>query len=109
MLLKSKFANNPTCRKHTITVCCTQKNSNIQSKFNAFIEKKRELDRSRWEKIKEISRTIDHIAKNDLKHTYDFIKTIHPVAEIEGTEANKKDNGSNNGVKSVDLADEESN
>jgi hypothetical protein len=69
------------------------------TKLSGFFDKKKEIDRARWEKLKEISRTIDHIAKNDIKQTYDLLKDINPIQQTEGKKENE--------LKSVDLAEEE--
>ncbi len=100
MLLKSKLSVNVRCTRKTTTVRASSTTQNVQAKIAAFLERKKELDRTRWEKIKEISRTIDHIAKHDVKNTYDFIKDIHP-------EIQKRDDKKETELKSVDLAEEE--
>jgi hypothetical protein len=89
-----------TSRKHFVAKCCSEKHvTNIPSKLSSFFDKKKEIDRSRWEKVKEISRTIDHIAKSDVKQTYELLKELAPVV---GQSVDKKDNE----LKSVDLEEE---
>jgi hypothetical protein len=106
MLLNTKMSGHAKlrvkCARKTITVRASTSTTNpsIQAKFASFLEKKKDLDRTRWEKIKEVSRTIDHIAKNDIKHTYDFIKEIHPDTQ-------QREDKKETELKSVDLAEEE--
>ena len=98
MLLKSTFTAKGTrqCHRHTLKCYASKTTSDIQSKINGFLDKKKEIDRLRWEKLKEISRTIDHIAKNDIKQTYDLLKSVQQSDSKKEPE-----------LKSVDLADEE--
>jgi hypothetical protein len=108
MLLKSYLPRRVTCQRKTTVAKCssdfTTTGKNVQAKFASFIEKKKELDRTRWEKIKEASRTIDHIAKNDVKQTFDLLKELNLVHPTNGQSEDKADTE----LKSVDLADEES-
>jgi len=56
-------------------------------KFNAndFIEKRKQVDNLRIERIKEIGNTIDHIAKNEFKQTVEIIGEVMPfVKNIKG-------------------------
>lgn len=98
MFLKSTVTPKGTLshQKRVMRCCSSKKTVDLQTKFNAFIDKKKEIDRTRWEKIKEISRTIDHIAKNDIKQTYDLLKSIPQSDDKKEPE-----------LKSVDLAEEE--
>lgn len=100
MLLKSSLATRGTQKTLVVKCNASKNNSNLQAKWNSFLDKKRELDRTRWEKLKEISRTFDHIVKNDIKQTYDLLKEIHPKVP-------QTDNTKEPELKSVDLADEE--
>jgi hypothetical protein len=68
-----------TMRPHVMTVRCESNKRHIfNANFNAFVEKKKELDRSRWEKLKEAARVIDHIAKSDVKETFELLKSVAP-------------------------------
>lgn len=68
-----------TTRPYVMTVRCdSNKRPIFNANFNAFIEKKKELDRSRWEKLKEATRVIDHIAKSDMKETFELLKSLAP-------------------------------
>jgi hypothetical protein len=76
--------------KSRIVVYSTQKKN---ASFNDFIEKRKEVDRLRIERIKEIGNTIDHVAKSEVKQTVEimsevmpFIKKIKGVEKIIGTE-----------------------
>ena len=76
-----------TLRPTTVSVRCeSNKHKGFHAKFNAFIEKKKELDRSRWEKLKEASRVIDHIGKSDVKETIDILKSLAPKQTKTTTE-----------------------
>jgi hypothetical protein len=90
-----------SCTRKQVVVRSSASNTQqgFQAKVSGFFDRKKELDRARWEKIKEISRTIDHIAKNDIKQTYDLLKEINPIQQTEGKKENE--------LKSVDLAEEE--
>lgn len=104
MLLKSTILKQQTTHvrnQRYVTTRAFNSSKSFGTKFNSFLEKKREIDRMRWEKIKEISRTIDHIAKSDMKQTYDLVKELHPV--VNQSEEKKETTE----LKSVDLADEE--
>lgn len=52
-------------------------------KVNAFlsdlVEKRKEMDKKRLDRIKEIGKTLDHIAKDEAKHTVETIKTVLPL------------------------------
>jgi hypothetical protein len=97
MFLKSNLCMKGSCTRKQVVV--RSSSSNFQAKVSGFFDRKKELDRARWEKLKEISRTIDHIAKNDIKQTYDLLKEINPVQQTEGKKESE--------LKSVDLAEEE--
>lgn len=104
MLSNSNIVRQGTSRRFISTRCCTDKtatnlSSNLSSKLSTLLEKKKEIDRTRWEKLKEISKTIDHIAKNDVKQTHELLKVISPVV---GQPFDKKDTE----LKSVDLDEE---
>lgn len=76
-----------TLRPTTVSVRCeSNKRPTLNAKFSAFIEKKKELDRSRWEKLKEASRVIDHIAKSDVKETVELLKSLAPKQTKSTTE-----------------------
>ena len=62
--------------------------------FNDFVEKRKEVDKLRIERIKEIGNTLDHVAKSEIKQTVEimsevmpFIKKIKGVEKIFGTDA----------------------
>lgn len=70
-----------TIRPTTVSVRCeSSKRPAWNAKLNAFIDKKKELDRSRWEKLKEAARVIDHVAKSDVKETVELFKSLSPKA-----------------------------
>lgn len=70
-----------TVRPVTVSVRCeSTKLPKLTAKLNAFVEKKKEIDRSRWEKLKEATRVIDHIAKSDVKETVELFKSLVPKA-----------------------------
>lgn len=101
MFLKSNLCmQGSRTRNHVVVRATSSKfHQGFQAKVTDFFERKKEIDRARWEKLKELSRTIDHIAKNDIKHTYDLLKDINPIQQEEGSKDNE--------LKSVDLAEEE--
>ncbi len=90
--------NKNVMRHNTVVVRCeNNKRPNFNAKVNAFVEKKKELDRSRWEKLKEASRVIDHIAKSDVKETIEIFKSLVPpssstTASVDVEEADETTN-----------------
>ena len=58
--------------RHKVVMCC--KNINIST----IIDKRKELDKLRIERIKEIGNTLDHIAKSEIKQTVEIFSEIFP-------------------------------
>jgi hypothetical protein len=77
MLSKTNIALSakPVCvrRNKSHIVYC-----NKDVKFNEIVERRKELDKQRVERIKEIGSTIDHIAKSEVKHTGEILHEVLP-------------------------------
>jgi hypothetical protein len=78
LLKQSNFKTSPTHKpasfKRATVVPCASKNYS----FNDIIEKRKEIDRQRVSRLKEIGNSIDHIAKAELKSTRDILNEFFP-------------------------------
>ena len=61
-------------------VVCNAQQSPL--KLGDFVEKRKEIDKMRWEKVKEIGTTLDHIAKSEAKQTYEILNEILPIEKV---------------------------
>lgn len=52
--------------------------SNVSSKFNEFVDKRRQVDKKRIERIKEIGNTLDHIARSEVKASSEIVNEFMP-------------------------------
>lgn len=85
-------------KRHPRVVMCnaTENNekSSVKTTINNVVEKRKEVDRIRIDRIKEIGSSIDHIAKSEVKQTVEIMVEIMPfIKKIKGVEKfiDKKD------------------
>lgn len=96
----------PTKRHPRVVLCNSTENNettnNVKNTINNVVEKRKEVDRIRIDRIKEIGSSIDHIAKSEVKQTVEIMMEIMPfIKKIKGVEKfiDKKDNTSNDLIK----------
>lgn len=78
MLLYQKTSlQRPYTTRRKVSVCATKPSFD----FKELIEKRKELDKKRIERIKEIGNTLDHIAKAEVKSTGETFNTYFPFLE----------------------------
>jgi hypothetical protein len=75
-ITKFKFSSSPLPQKSTKRMSVVRCSGKID--FNALIDKRRQLDKERIERIKEIGSTLDHIAKSEVKHTGEVLNEFLP-------------------------------
>ena len=76
LLLKKTFAEKQLSgTKRTRVVAYNNKT------FTQITEKRKEIDKMRIERIKEIGNTLDHIAKEEVKQSLDMLKEFFPFVE----------------------------
>lgn len=71
-------------RTHThANVVCAASSPTPKPKFNfnAALETRKNIDRKRAERLKEISKTLDHIARSEVSGTAETLKRVFPFAE----------------------------
>ncbi len=51
-------------------------------KLGDFVDKRKEIDKLRWEKVKEIGTTLDHIAKSEVKQSAEILNEILPLQSV---------------------------
>jgi hypothetical protein len=68
----SLVRNNQVSRKQPRIVCKSSFN------LNEIIDKKRDMDKARIERLKEMGTTIDHLAKAEVQQTSQMLKEVFP-------------------------------
>lgn len=67
--------------KRNVVVCSKE------FSVNEFIEKRKEVDKLRVERIKEIGNTLDHVVKSEVKQTVEIMTEVMPfLKQINGIE-----------------------
>lgn len=89
---KTRIVSGQASKKMTARPNLMVHSSTKQNGFNDFVEKRKEVDKIRIERIKEIGNTFDHVVKSEIKQTVEimsevmpFIKNIKGVEKIIGT------------------------
>jgi hypothetical protein len=79
-----------TTRKTSLVVSCSGNKNSFN--FNDIIERRREMDKQRIERLKEISTTLQHIAKSEADNTNEMLDQFLPFfKQLREKEWNKEE------------------